>query len=192
MVISPRLWRFALALLLATATWACQEDLGLDDLTFQCAGDGDCSDEHECLSGPEDDVFALGYCGKEGCSGNDCGEGACAALFGKRYCLKKCGSQADCREGYLCAQIGVSLVCAPRCRTDDDCGDPALSSCGAGGRCEVPGAENGGGGDGGGGDVGVEPGGGQAAPLDTGCECTTLGLGPPASRFLPSAWLRRR
>lgn len=109
----------------------------------RCVATADCARPFECVGPPEHPMFVDGYCGLTGCDA-DCGaDAACVRVFGLAYCLERCDRPEDCREGYLCAAIGASRVCTPRCTADSHCRDVARPFCDLStGRCaEAPGSD---------------------------------------------------
>jgi hypothetical protein len=94
-----------LAVAVLMSLYACGDDSDLTEsdrlgVGAECATDDDCLQEGdgginlECL--PQ---FKGGYCGLEGCSGNeDCPErSACVAHEdGRRYCFRSCADKPEC------------------------------------------------------------------------------------------------
>lgn len=94
-----------------------------------CGATPDCARPFECVGPPEHPMFVDGYCGLTGCD-SDCGpDAACIRVFGLHYCLKRCDRPEDCRQGYLCAALGASRVCVPRCTADVHCRDADRPFC---------------------------------------------------------------
>jgi hypothetical protein len=89
-----------------------------------CTKPSDCSDDL-CI-GPAS--VPGGYCSKA-CGGqlvsqaNDCPAGSqCFQVSeASSVCLDLCTGGNDCRQDYVCAPVGTSRICAPACKSDEDC-----------------------------------------------------------------------
>ena len=87
------------AILLSFSLAACGDDGTEADqigVGAQCADDGECAEEANCLT-----RFSGGYCGLSGCQSNaDCPQGSACVTHddGNNYCFRICTNKAECNR----------------------------------------------------------------------------------------------